>query len=57
MPEKTLSGDTEQKTMRLLIIEDEADLLSSLAKALREEGYAIDTATDGQDGLFMAMNA
>jgi two-component system OmpR family response regulator len=57
MAEKTLSGDAEQKTMRLLIIEDEADLLSSLAKALREEGYAIDTATDGEDGLFKAMNA
>ena len=41
--------------MRLLIIEDEADLLSSLAKALREEGYAVDTASDGEEGLFKAL--
>ena len=40
--------------MRVLIIEDEADLLASLAKALREEGYAVDTAADGEDGLFKA---
>jgi two-component system OmpR family response regulator len=40
--------------MRILIIEDEPDLLRALAQALREEGYAIDTATDGEDGLFKA---
>ena len=40
--------------MRLLIIEDEADLLRSLAAALREEGYAVDTAADGEDGLYKA---
>jgi two-component system OmpR family response regulator len=43
--------------MRLLIIEDEADLLSSLARALREEGYAVDTAPDGEEGLYKAINA
>jgi two-component system OmpR family response regulator len=40
--------------MRLLVIEDEADLLASLAKALREEGYAVDTAADGEEGLYKA---
>jgi len=40
--------------MRILVIEDEADLLASLAKALREEGYAVDTAADGEDGLYKA---
>jgi two-component system OmpR family response regulator len=40
--------------MRLLIIEDEPDLLRSLAQAMREEGYAVDTAADGEDGLFKA---
>ena len=40
--------------MRILLIEDEADLLVSLAKALREEGYAVDTATDGEEGLYKA---
>jgi two-component system OmpR family response regulator len=40
--------------MRILIVEDEPDLLRSLAKALREEGYAVDTAAQGEDGLFKA---
>lgn len=42
--------------MRLLIIEDEPDLLSSLAQALREEGYAVDTANNGEDGFYKAEN-
>lgn len=40
--------------MRILIVEDEPDLLRALVQALREEGYAVDTATDGEDGLFKA---
>ena len=40
--------------MRLLVVEDEPRLLHSLAKALREEGYAVDTAATGEDGLFKA---
>ena len=40
--------------MRILIVEDEPDLLRALAQALREEGYAVDTAADGDDGLFKA---
>lgn len=40
--------------MRLLLVEDEPELLRSLAKALREEGYAVDTAEDGEDGLYKA---
>jgi two-component system, OmpR family, response regulator len=42
--------------MRILVIEDEADLLASLAKAFREEGYAVDTAADGEEGLYKAEN-
>jgi len=48
---------TAHKPMRLLLIEDEADLLASLAKALREEGYAVDTAMDGKTGLYKAESA
>ena len=40
--------------MRILIVEDEPDLLRSLAQALREEGYAVDTAADGEDGFYKA---
>lgn len=43
--------------MRILLIEDEADLLSGLARALREEGYAVDTADDGEEGLYKAQSA
>ena len=40
--------------MRLLVVEDEPDLLASLATAFREEGYAVDTAEDGEEGLYKA---
>ncbi len=40
--------------MRILVVEDEPDLLASLAQALREEGYAVDTAADGEDGFYKA---
>ncbi len=40
--------------MRLLIVEDEADLLRRLAKILRGEGYAVDTAAEGEEGLHKA---
>jgi two-component system OmpR family response regulator len=43
--------------MRVLIVEDEPDLLWALAQSLREEGYAVDTAADGRDGLFKAQGA
>jgi two-component system OmpR family response regulator len=40
--------------MRVLVVEDEPRLLHNLSKALREEGYAVDTADKGGDGLFKA---
>ena len=40
--------------MRILVVEDEPDLLKGLTRSLREEGYAVDTADDGEDGLFKA---
>ena len=40
--------------MRILVIEDEPRLLRNLGKALREEGYAVDTADAGDDGLYKA---
>jgi len=43
--------------MRILLIEDEPDLLQSLAKSLREEGYAVDAAEDGREGLLKALAA
>lgn len=40
--------------MRILLVEDEPDLRSGLARALRDEGYAVDSADNGEDGLFNA---
>ncbi len=40
--------------MRVLLVEDEIDLQESLAQALREDGYAVDTASNGEDGLYKA---
>src|SRR5580692_8110283 len=51
-----VSVKTPPTRMRILAIEDEPDLLSSLAQALREEGYAVDTANNGEDGLYKAEN-
>ncbi|MEQ1757649.1 MAG: response regulator transcription factor [Vicinamibacterales bacterium] len=38
--------------MRVLVVEDEKDLADTLVRALTEEGFAIDLATDGDEGLF-----
>lgn len=40
--------------MRVLVIEDEPELLEVLAQSLREDGYAVDEAADGTDGYFKA---
>jgi DNA-binding response OmpR family regulator len=40
--------------MRLLIVEDNRALLKSLKKGLEEEAFAVDTAEDGEEGLFLA---
>jgi two-component system OmpR family response regulator len=40
--------------MRVLVVEDEPELLSAVAQSLREAGYAVDEAADGEEGLFKA---
>lgn len=42
--------------MKLLIAEDEADLRQALVMALEDEGYAVDPAEDGEEGLYKAIN-
>ncbi len=39
--------------MRLLLVEDDAELSQSLKKSLEQAGFAIDTADNGVDGEFM----
>lgn len=40
--------------MRVLVVEDEPELLQVITRALREQGYAVDEAADGEEGLFRA---
>ena len=40
--------------MRILVIEDEKKVANFIKKGLEEEHYAVDTAYDGEVGLFMA---
>jgi two-component system OmpR family response regulator len=40
--------------MRVLIVEDERPLARVLWQALEEEGYSVDVAYDGQEGLYRA---
>lgn len=41
--------------MRLLVVEDEPDLLRAIWSYLTDDGYAVDMATDGQEGLTKAL--
>src|SRR6516164_3486494 len=42
--------------MRLLIIEDDRDVAGYLAKAFNEVGHVADVASDGEDGLNLALD-
>ncbi len=40
--------------MRILVVEDEKKVSNFIKKGLEEEHYSVDTAYDGEDGLYMA---
>jgi two-component system, OmpR family, response regulator PhoP len=40
--------------MRALVIEDDAALRAQVTKILEDEGFAVDVAADGEQGLYMA---
>ncbi|QDA57810.1 response regulator transcription factor [Thermomonas aquatica] len=40
--------------MRVLIVEDDQQTAAYLRKALQEDGHAVDHASNGRDGLFLA---
>ena len=42
--------------MRILVIEDQADLREVIVETLREESYATDSSGDGEEGLYKALN-
>jgi two-component system, OmpR family, response regulator len=41
--------------MRILLVEDDSKIASFVIKGLREAGFAVDHAVDGEDGLHMAL--
>jgi two-component system, OmpR family, response regulator len=41
--------------MRVLLVEDEADLVRAVRRTLEEEGFSVDTASNGDEGLSRAM--
>ena len=42
--------------MRLLLVEDDFQIASFIKKGLRQAGFAVDHAADGEDGLGLALN-
>ncbi len=40
--------------MKLLIVEDDENILSFLTRGFREDGYVVDVAEDGEDGEYLA---
>ncbi len=40
--------------MRILVVEDDEHLASAVARGLRAEGFAVDLAADGTEGLWLA---
>jgi two-component system OmpR family response regulator len=41
--------------MRILLVEDDLKIASFIVKGLRATGYAVDHATDGEEGLHLAL--
>ena len=42
--------------MRILVIEDDKKIASFVTRGLRQAGFAVDCAHDGDEGLFLALN-
>jgi heavy metal response regulator len=42
-------------SVRILVVEDEKKVASFIQKGLEEEGYAVDIAADGEEGLAMGL--
>lgn len=56
---RTLPSAAEgaERQPRILIIEDEPALVASLTYSLRREGFAVDAARDGAEGLRLALQS
>ena len=45
----------EESSMRILVIEDEKKVANFIKRGLEEEKYEVQTATDGEEGLKLAL--
>lgn len=50
----TIRKGEYNKSMRILVVEDEHKIARAVAKALEQESYAVDVAYDGDEGYAMA---
>jgi two-component system OmpR family response regulator len=50
------SNNKAEVAVRVLVVEDEPDLQDAIVRSLREDGYAVDPAATGDDGMFKATN-
>lgn len=42
--------------MKVLLVEDDAETAAYVARGLKEQGHGVDVATNGRDGLFLALD-
>ena len=50
-------GTCSEDAIRILVVDDEINLLRALETGLEAEGFAVDTATTGTDALWLAQEA
>ena len=54
--EQEADAPASDKTMRLLLVEDQKDLNEIIVRKLTREGYSVDSCTDGRDALYYIEN-
>jgi DNA-binding response OmpR family regulator len=51
----TCGSSTEEDDVRVLVVDDEVDVVTGVRRALANEGFDVDVATDGERGLELAL--
>ena len=49
--------ESDDQTMKILVVDDSSEVTSEIAEALRVEGYQVQTANDGVEGLTIAFSS
>lgn len=52
--EASVVTQSSDEAVKILVVEDERHLADSIARRLQEEGYAVDTSHDGEEGFQLA---